>query len=111
MAYSLDTSLGILTAQARKRFLEIAPSHEPSDLWSGPERKEVSQLDGVCAFEDAASVFTYTEGNRYGGIYVVTFEGYFVSLIPESGAGMKGVLVKRNGKGLIEDLDTFRKKQ
>jgi hypothetical protein len=106
--YALQTSLGKFTDQARRRFLQIAPSYKPSEIWSASDRKDASQLDGVCAFEDAESALKYVEGNVYPGIYIVVFEGYFVSNIPETDGTMTGVLAKPIKKLLFQDLEAFR---
>jgi hypothetical protein len=82
------------TAAARDNFLQIAGKYAPAALWSEADLKKVSELDGVCAFRDMASIHLYAQGTPYGGMEVVEFEGIFVSHIPESNAGLTGVLVK-----------------
>jgi len=92
--FSLFLYSGTHTAVARDNFLEIVGKYAPAALWSEADRGKVSQLDGVCAFRDMASIDHYAQGTPYGGMEVVEFEGIYVSDIPESKGGLKGVLVK-----------------
>ncbi len=107
--YPLQTILGKFTNHAWQRFLELAPSYKPAQIWSSSDLKDASQLDGVCAFEDAESALLYVNGNVYPHIYIVTFEGDFVSKIPETDGKMKGVQAKVIKPLSFQDLETFRR--
>ena len=92
--FSLIVHSGQHTAAARDHFLRIAERYPPASIWSDADRKKVSELDGVCAFRDMASIHHYAQGTPYGGMDVVKFEGEFVGDIPESQGGLTGVLVR-----------------
>ena len=92
-AFSLDLFTGRYTVSARDAFLELAPKYEHVPIWTRADLKRVSQLDGVCAFSDLASLHHYAQGTPYGGMLIVEFEGLYVSKIPESDGG-SGVLAK-----------------
>jgi hypothetical protein len=79
--YPLEVNGCTSTVEARGAFLQLAPTHQPGDLWPDDELNRVGEYEGVSAFDDNQRALVYGQGAP-GKLYVV-FEGERLFTLPE----------------------------
>jgi hypothetical protein len=87
LSYRIDDIVrAVYTKKALDAFLRLAPTHSDTDLWPFDQLREVSELDGLCAFDNPHDAFKHGNGSftgKYGYDRYVEFMGEYVCPAPE----------------------------
>jgi hypothetical protein len=106
--YPLETLLGTFAESARSAFLELVQTQPDSRTWSYTQRKRVSELAGVCAFETPLGAYRYgTDGEGIPYAFFVEFQGRELCKTPEPG-GVVAEMVEEVAGPM--DSEAFRRR-
>jgi hypothetical protein len=106
--YCLDSVIGVFTNAARESFIRLVQEKPEHSTWTPDERRSVSELAGVCAFESPVAAWEYglIEGEADWRL-LVEFGGRKICPAPENGSVVAEVI---NPIGSPMRADNFRAK-
>lgn len=84
--YNLKTYEGLFTLRALNEFLKLAPLKKKQCDWNPDDMKNVSELDGLCAFIKPTDAYKYGRESNWGATnkdLYVEFTGISVCTLPE----------------------------
>ena len=84
-------------------FLRLAQNYQDGAIWQRSDLCAVSEVDGVCAWEEATAALEYA---RLGSYPVAVFDGVKTGLLPERG----GVCARVNATIELLDVVAFEAK-